>query len=341
MKKSIFVVTSVWIVFNLIIFTSFFANAADTIQLKFAQPFPKKHTMQAKVFEPWAEKMNQLTNGKVKIIMYPGETLGKAVSHYHLAEIGKADIAYALHDYTPGRFQLTSVFELPFVITTAEKTSTAMWKTFQSFPEFQEEYRDVKVLALFCHPGGQLNTIAKPVKSLNDLNRMKLRTANPYVTKALIFYGAFPVNLPITETYLALKKGRIEGTVLPWEGNHIFKLSKLLRYVNEINFYTMTMMVVMNKRKWESLPADVKNVFEETTGRAMSTQAGRVYDKARPIMKEHCQKDGMTVITLPDDEKEKLKTISMILRKEWVNEMEHKGFPGENILRTVIRYVNE
>ena len=97
--------------------------AAKTIELKFAQPFSPKHTMQKKVFEPWAEKVNQLTNGKVKVTFFPGGALGKTPDHYNLAEKGIADIIYVLQDYTPGRFPMTSVFELPFMIPSATQTS--------------------------------------------------------------------------------------------------------------------------------------------------------------------------------------------------------------------------
>jgi TRAP-type C4-dicarboxylate transport system substrate-binding protein len=134
---------------------------AETIELKFAQPFSPKHTMQKKVFEPWAEKINKMTNGKVKVTFYPGGALGKTPDHYALAEKGIADIIYVLQDYTPGRFPMTTVFELPFMITTAEKTAVAMWKVFEQFPEFRKEYDKVKVLALFCHDAAGFNTVKK------------------------------------------------------------------------------------------------------------------------------------------------------------------------------------
>ena len=138
--------------------------SAETIELKFAQPFSPKHTMQTKVFEPWAEKINKMTNGKVTVRFFPGGALGKTPDHYDLAEKGIADIIYVLQDYTPGRFPMTSVFELPFMIPSAEKTSRAMWKTYEKFPAFQKEYEKVKVLALFCHDGGHFNSVKKPMR---------------------------------------------------------------------------------------------------------------------------------------------------------------------------------
>jgi TRAP-type C4-dicarboxylate transport system substrate-binding protein len=315
--------------------------SAKIIELKFAQPFSPKHTMQKKVFEPWAEKINKMTNGKVKVTFYPGGALGKTPDHYDLAEKGIADIIYVLQDYTPGRFPMTSVFELPFMIPSATKTSKAMWKTYEKFPEFQKEYKRVKPLALFCHPGGHFNTLKKPIRKIEDLKGLKFRTASPHVTKALKIFGAVPVNMPITEAYTALDRGVVDGTVLPWEGNFIFKLAELLKYGTEADFYTMTMMVVMNKRKWNSLPDDIKKVIDETTGMAMSLEAGKTYDQTNQPMKGLCLKKGMQAIQLPAAEKKKLEALTIPLRDEWIKEMDAKGLPGKAVLDAALQFINE
>lgn len=314
---------------------------AEDIVLKFATGFSPKHTMQTKVFEPWAEKISKMTDGKVKVTFFPGGALGKMPDHYDLAEKGITDISYTLQDYTPGRFPLTSVFELPFMITTATQTSRAMWKVYEQFPEFQKEYGKVKLLALFCHPSGGFNTVKKPVQTIGDLKGMKFRTASPHVTDALKIFGAVPVNMPVTETYTALERGVIEGTVLPWEGNFVFKLAELLKYGTETEFYTMSMMVVMNERKWNSLPEDVKRVIDETTGMVMSEEAGKVFDDTNVPMKNLCIKKGMQVLQLPLEEKKKLEALSMPIRSQWVMDMQSKGFPAQKILDAAIGFVNE
>ncbi len=313
--------------------------SSDTIELKFAQPFSPKHTLQVKVFEPWAEKLNQMTNGKVKVTIFPGGALGKTTDHYILAEKGIADISYGLHDYTPGRFPLTSVFELPFMVPSATKTSVAMWKMFERYPEFQKEYRNVKLLALFCHPAGHFNTTKKPIERLADFKGMKFRTASPHVTKALKQFDAVPVNMPVTDIYLALEKGVIGGTVLNWEGNFVFKLAGTLKYATEVDFYTMTMMVVMNKRKWESLPEDVKQAIDATTGMVMSEEAGRVYDQTRPVMKRLCLEKGMQVVQLPAEERQKLEALTQPLREEWVAEMASRDLPGRAVLQSSLHLI--
>jgi TRAP-type C4-dicarboxylate transport system substrate-binding protein len=314
---------------------------AKTIELKFATPFSPKHTMQKKVFEPWAEKIKNMSNNQIKVTFFPGGALGKAPDLYNLAEKGIADIVYILQDYTPGRFPLTSVFELPFMIPSATKTSRAMWKVFEAHPEFQKEYRKVKTLALFCHPAGHFNTTKKPIISVDDLKGLKFRTASPHVTKALKALGAVPVNMPITETYTSLERGVVDGTVLPWEGNFVFKLAGLLKYATETNFYTMTMMVVMNKRKYNSLPDDIKKIIDETTGMALSEEAGRVYDVTNAPFKQLCIENGMRAQEFSAEEKQKLENLTTPLRDEWIKEMTSKGLPGEKILNSALQYINE
>ncbi len=314
---------------------------AETIELKFAQPFSPKHTMQTKVFEPWAEKISKMTNGKVKVTFFPGGALGKTPDHYALAEKGIADIIYVLQDYTPGRFPMTSVFELPFMGTSAQKTSVAMWKVYEQFPEFQKEYGKVKVLALFCHDPGGFNTVKTPIKTIEDFKGLKFRTASSPVTKALKLFDAVPVNMPVTDVYTALERGVVDGTVLPWEGNFIFKLAELLKYGTEADFYTMTMMVVMNKRKYDSLPDDVKKVIDETTGLVMSEEAGRVYDEVRPVMKKLCEKKGMEAIQMAPGEIDRLKKLCLPLRAEWVEQMEKRGLPGKAVLDAAVKLSGE
>ncbi len=339
MKKNLIVVSSIigMVACMLIVVAS--TVSAKTIDLKFATGFSPKHTMQTKVFEPWAEKINKLSNGKVKVTFFPGGALGKTPDHYDLAEKGITDISYTLHDYTPGRFPMTTVFELPFIIKSATGTSKAMWQVYEEFPEFQKEYRKVKVLGLFCHPAGNFNSIQKPIKSLEDLRGMKFRTASPHVTDALKLFGAVPVNMPITETYTALERGVVEGTVLPWEGNFVFKLAELLKYGTETDFYTMTMLVVMNKRKWDSLPEDIKKIIDETTGMALSAEAGKVYDETNDPMRQLCTKKGMQSLQLPMEEKKKLEKLTMPLREKWVKDMEAKGLPGKAVLDAAIQYI--
>lgn len=308
------------------------AVQAKTYTLRFATAFSPKHTMQRMVFEPWAKKISELTDGRVKIRFFPGGALGKAPDLYSLAEKGIADIVYTLHDYTPGRFPLTSAFELPFMGKSAEGFARTMWGTYEQFPEFRKEYSAVKPLAVWAHPPGTFFTTKKPIRKIDDLKGMKIRTASPFVTKALKEFGSAPVSMPVTEVYTALERGVVDGTVLPYEGIWVFKMADIVRYATKSDFYTMTMTVVMNKKKWESLPEDIKKIIDDNSGMSLSLACGTAFDKAETFLKKKCLAKGIEEIILPGAEMDRLKALSGPLRKAWVQDMDAKGLPGQAVL---------
>ena len=339
MKRSM--AKSVFKILLIGIFAAFFSQAvfAAEIDLKFSHSFSPMHTMQKKVFEPWGEKLSQITNGKVKVTMFPGGALGKPGDQYVLAEHGIADIVYLLHDYSPGRFPVTSVFELPFMTPTAQTASEAMWKTFEAFPALQKEYSKYKVLALFCHPAGHFHTTKKPIRTIADFNGLKMRTASPWVTAALKNFGSIPVEMPITDTYTSLERGVVDGTVVPFEGLGIFKLDDLVKYTTITNFYTVTMAVLMNKRKYESLPDDVKKAIDENSGLVMSSWCGKAYDAAEIPFKERAIKKGIEMIHLSDADMQKLHAETLPLRDEWIKEMGKRGIDGKPILAGALQFL--
>lgn len=320
------------------LFFSQSAIAAE-IDLKLSHSFSPMHTMQRKVFEPWGEKLSKETNGKVKVTMFPGGALGKPGDQYVLAEHGIADMVYLLHDYSPGRFPVTSVFELPFMTPTSQIASEAMWKTFEKFPALQQEYSKYKVLALFCHPAGHFHTTKKPIRTIDDFKGLKMRTASPWVTAALKNFGSIPVEMPITDTYTSLERGVVDGTVVPFEGLGIFKLDDLAKYTTITDFYTVTMALLMNKRKYQSLPDDVKKVIDDNSGLVLSSWCGKEYDAAEIPFKDRAIKKGIEIIKLSDADMQKLHAQTLPLRDQWIEQMKKRGIDGKPVLEGALQFL--
>ncbi|WP_054696409.1 TRAP transporter substrate-binding protein [Desulfosarcina cetonica] len=234
---------------------------------------------------------------------------------------------------------MTSLFELPFMTPSAQIASEAMWKTYEKFPAFQKEYSKYKVLALFCHPAGHFHTTKKPIRTIADFKGLKIRTASPWVTEALKNFGSIPVEMPITDTYTSLERGVVDGTVVPFEGLGIFKLDDLVKYTTIADFYTVTMTVLMNKRKYESLPEDVKKVIDENSGLVMSTWCGKAYDAAEIPFKERAIQKGIEIIKLSDADKQKLHAETMPLRGKWIDQMKSRGVDGKPILDGALQFL--
>jgi TRAP-type C4-dicarboxylate transport system substrate-binding protein len=308
-------------------------SVAETINLKFSSPWPPAHPQHTMVIEPWGKKISELTGGQVKITLFPGEALGKAADHYDMAAKGVCDIALTNPMYTPARFQLLSVFWLPFMVTSAEETSVALWKTYEKY--LRDEFKEVKVLWLYVHAPGQIFTRKKPVKTLEDLKGMKIRATNPHIQESLKLLGASPVGIPVPEVYNALERGVVDGTAMPFEGLWVFKQHEVVDYGTICDLYTMTFPIVMNKTKWESLSADVRKIMEDNIGLEMSKKAGVVYDRTEASLKEKVLQHGVKVNDLSAADLAKWKSEGKKIGEGWAKEMEGKGLPANAILKEV------
>lgn len=308
-------------------------SVAETINLKFSSPWPPRHPQHTMLIEPWGKRISELTGGRVKVTLFPGQALGKAADHYDMAVKGICDIALTNPMYTPARFQLTSVFWLPFMVTSAEDTSVALWKTYDKY--FREEYNEVKVLWLYVHAPGQIFTRKKAINTLEDLKGMKIRATNPHIQETLKMLGASPVFIPVPEVYNALERGVVDGTAMPFEGLWVFKQHEVVDYAVVCNLYTMTFPIVMNKAKWESLPADVQKIMEDNIGLETSRQAGIVYDRTEESMKKKVLEHGVKVNELPAEDQAKMQLAGREIREAWAKQAESKGLPGNAVLKDV------
>lgn len=306
------------------------------IELKMSHFMSVKHVQHAQVMAPFAEEVEKATDGRVKITIYPGGALGKPPEQYQAAVSGITDIAFGLQCYTPGKFPLTSVLELPCMVTSAEAGSHVLWDLYQEFPEIQAEYPAVKILWLWTHDTGQLIT-NKPIRKLDDLKGMKLRCPGAYQTKMIESWGATPVMMPISELYDSIQKGVADGTVAPLSVIYDFNLYDVSKYVTIGNFYVCTFFMVMNPDSWDRISAQDQKIIEGLIGKRMSDEAGAAYDAGAKLGLETCEEAGIEIYTLPPDELAKWKTVMMPLDKQWVADIEAKGLPGEKVYNEAVK----
>ena len=322
-----------------ILMSMFCTSYAQSVELNLAHFMPTKHVQHREILDPWTQEMSKITEEGLKVTIFPGGAMGKPPDQYDNVANGIVDIAFVIPSYTPGRFPLTSVMELPFLISDAEKASEALWEIYEEY--LTEEYNDVKVLWMFVHGAGHIHTTKKPIKTLADMKGLKIRTPGRIMAKVLQELGAVPVSLPITEVYTALERGTIDGVAIPWEAMRAFRFYELCDYHTELDLYTVPFLVAMNKNTWGSLPQDIQKTIAEHSGKEMSMKAGKAYADEDSPGKEACLANNGTVYQLPVEEKDQWIRAVEKVKAEWLNEMKTKGLPGEEVLRTLEEKLNE
>ena len=273
-------------------------SQAQEITLTFSHFLGPKSFFQVDVAEPFAAELAAKTNGKVKVQIFNGaDPQGKVTEQATNVKNGTVDIALGLRGAEGDKFAGSSVIELPFLVPDALSGSRALWALYAD-GTLADEYKDYKVLALFVHNPGLIHTTGKRVLSLSDLKGLRLRSPNKTVSTALEYVGAVPVLLQVNDVMAAVKDGKIDGIVTNW-GNPLQGFNDYMKTHTDTQFYTSAFFIVMNRAKFDALPADVKAAIDTMSGEVWSAKFGALWDKWDKPVREGAAGPGQEVI-IPD-----------------------------------------
>ena len=150
--------------------------------------------------------------------------------------------------------------------------------------------------------------LAKPIKTVADLNGMKLRVSptNVPLAKAL---GATPVQMPPPDIYTALERGVVEGYILPAHTIRDFGLIKPSKYMVFPGNYEACHSLIINLDTWKKLPKGIQDILSEQADN-MTRYAFAEIEKKYNAELENFKKEGMVFIELPPPEAAKFKKIA-------------------------------
>ena len=309
------------------------AATAQEIKLKLSHFLPTAHNHHVNVIVPWVEEVKKKTNGRVEITIFPGASLCKPPQQYDCAKSGIADIAWGVTGWTPGRFPMTSVIELPYMHRTAAVGSQMLADLWDKY--LQNEYDDTYVLYMNVHPAGHIHTHSKMVRTLDDFKGMKIRTPTAVVGDILDSLGATKVGMPANQIYEAMSNKVVDGFGMPFEALPPFKLIEVSKYHTEVGMYTTAFAMFMNKARFDSLPPDVRKVLIDTTSPQSGywRRVGESWDKAEIVGRKATLDQKGEIYTLPKDERKRWREAVKSLDEKWVAELESKKLPGRALLQ--------
>ncbi len=315
-------------------------NTENSVNLRISHFVSPQHGYHVDVFEPFAEEVAKLTNGRVTAEIYPGAALGDATAQYEMVTTGVADLSYAIQAYNHGKFPLTSVADLPLIAETPEKATKLISDLYDTFPEIQEEYSDNHVLWLFGIDSDQILTVDKPINSLEDLKGLKISTPSPASNAVVEAWGATPVFMPMNEVYEAMQKGVVDGRMGPYSAVANFKLNEVTGYITEGDFYTTNFVISMNKTVWESLSQEDQDIINGLIDKYRDLSA-EVYAADAARGKQLAEETEIKINVLSDEDKKEFAKALEPLHDSWVEEMENEGLPGKEVHEEALRLSEE
>ncbi|MBN2232089.1 MAG: TRAP transporter substrate-binding protein [Deltaproteobacteria bacterium] len=303
------------------------AEAAGTIKLTYAN-FPPAPTFPCVQMERWAQEVEARTNGEVDVTTFPGGTLLGAKNMLDGVISGLADIGCFCPPYIPGRFPLLAGLDLPNGFTSATVASVTLWELYRKYQP--ESFSKVKVLTMFtCAPANIMSRVA--VRNTAELNKLEIRGTG-ISARYLDAMGAIPVAMPMSSVPESLQKGVVKGLFSSLEVMKDFKFAELCKHVTVTNGPTTSFAVVMNLKKWESLPDDVKKVLDDL-GREQAIWTGQYEDQhVEEAMAWSRQEKGVSVYHFSPAEAAEIKHRVSFMTDGYLKDTAAAGLPGKEFL---------
>lgn len=284
------------------------------------------------MLEPWAERIEEASGGRVEIEIFPSMTLGgRPTELISQVRDGVVDLVWTSNGYTPGLFPRTEVFELPTVFTNDPgATNLAMTELFES--DLKPEYGGLEVMFLQVHAGQAIQMRDTLVRSPADLQGKKMRIptrTGAWVIEAL---GASPAAMPVPELPPALQKGVVDGAFIPWEIIPPLKIQDQTRYqiegADEARFGSTVFQVSMNKARWDALPEDIQQIFREASGDEWLAEVGQIWRAIDDFGIDLAVKSGNEHIVLTEEETAAFNEALAPVVDRWIEEVEGNGIDG-------------
>ena len=294
-------------------------SAALLVSPAFAEPIAIKFshvvavdTPKGQAAEFFKKRAEELTQGKVKIEVYPNSQLYKDKEELEALQLGSVQmLAPSLAKFGPLGVKEFEVFDLPFIFHNYNDLHKVTTGTVGQQLLAKLEPKGIKGLAYWDN-GFKSFSANTPIKTPEDLKGKKLRIQSSKVLEAQMqAIKAIPQVMPFSEVYQALQTGVVDGTENPISNFYTQKMHEVQKYLAISDHGYLGYAVIVNKKFWEELPADIRGQLE--------TAMKEATDYANKIAKDKNDEDlaavkasGKTEITVLTDAERKAFRTAML-----------------------------
>ncbi|HHW06686.1 MAG TPA: TRAP transporter substrate-binding protein DctP [Clostridia bacterium] len=300
----------------------------------------------AKVDHEFIKRIEEVTNGRVKFQYYGGGTLisgndAAAELGSGVADFGIPRVGYSPHGYDLNKAYMTFMFNCdPY---DAEMELDIAHQIFAQYPQFDQEFLENGMVPYAGNASGTSRALftTKPIKSLDDLKGASIRATGNWaeIVKGL---GAEPVNIPISETYLALEKGTVDGVIgLATFTLEADKLAEVVKYCYDlkVNFAPIYEWAFC-KATWDKLPDDIKQVFIDNRD-FLEMKSVEINVADTLPAEEYAKSLGVQFLELSDEDQAKLYDVIDKVNRQVAADLDAKGIPGTEIYEATQKLIKE
>jgi C4-dicarboxylate-binding protein DctP len=292
------------------------ASAQSPVIIKFSHVVASD-TPKGKAAEKFKELAEKYTDGKVKVEIYPNSTLYKDKEELEALQLGAVQmLAPSNSKFGPIGVREFEVFDLPYILPDL--------KTLRKVTDGPLGARLLKLLdskgmagLAYWDNGFKQMSANKKLISPDDYKGLKFRIQSSKVLEAQFrALGSIPQVMAFGEVYQALQTGVVDGQENTWSNIYTQKMHEVQKYATVTNHGYIGYVVVVNKKFWDGMPADIRASCEKAMKEATdygNSQSAKENDDAL----EGIKKAGKTeIITLTQEQDEAMRKAMMPVYKD-------------------------
>ncbi|MFZ4760908.1 MAG: TRAP transporter substrate-binding protein [Burkholderiaceae bacterium] len=284
----------------------------------------------------WCEEVTAATSNRVRCNILPKPVVAPPGT-FDAVRDGLADLSYSVHGYTPGRYVMTQMAELPFLGDSSESTSIAYQRMYDKYlSKVGNEHKGLKVIAVFTHGPGIVFNTKKPINSLADLQGLKFRVGGGMVNEIGKALGANITLKPAPESYELLSSGVMDGTWFPAESVESFKIDKVIKHKTTFpgGLYNTSFAFVMNEGTWNKISKADQAAIEKVSGEYAARMFGRGWDTVDRRANAFMQTAGVVNTVASKGFVDEIRAKTAPLEAKWITDAKGKGLANvEQVLK--------
>lgn len=307
---------------------------AQNFELKATHFLPPNHAFHEELVR-WGEELSKKSNGRLTLKVFPSGQMGPTPRQFDLVRTGVADIGVGLTGSTPGRFPMTEVSNLAFVVTESAKSSRAITELAPQY--LAKEFAGVKLLQLTLTPPLKFHTAKTNLNSLSAFKGLRIRYAGELFAESIKAFGGTPVSVAPGEVVDAMSKGTVDGAMFPFEGAQSFQVYTVAKFSHEPGINAASFFWAMNPASYEKLPSDLRALIDQTTGPANAERIGKKYDDGEAESRTFMASKGVQIVRFSDPMQREMRAAVQPIIDNVLAKLEGQGQPARAFYDALVK----
>lgn len=253
--------------------------------------------------ETFAKELTEKSGGRLKVITYPGGQLYKIPEIFGALQKNLIQLTDFTSSWWGGNIPLHKMPDMPFFLRNDAELrawlDAGVWDIWRD----ETEKAGLKNLVMYG-VGGMQCFSTYPVRTLKDAEGHKWRVHTPELAEAVKQIGASPVNVSFTEVYSALQRRVVDAAFGGPVYVYMFKWHEAAKYITKVDLGIAATGIFANKKAFDDLPADLKQIVMNVS-KDIQKISWEHYEKVIAEKYKAFQKEGATIYTLPEEDRDK------------------------------------